>query len=100
MAGLHAGRIVFRYPRDGAGRLYCYAQVWGAAMVRGWAGGYGYDKRSAAVESAVGRLDMEPDTKPAAPHIKAWKAAMAGPGGERWSRRLEMAGYQVICIID
>ena len=45
--------IAFKFPRDGAGRLYAYVHVFGAPMVRGYAGGYGYDKRSAACSSAA-----------------------------------------------
>lgn len=45
--------IAFKFPHDGAGRLYAYVHWLGAPMVRGYANGYGYDKRSAAVESAV-----------------------------------------------
>lgn len=45
--------LSFKFPKDGAGRLWCYFHYIGAEMVRGYAGGYGYDKQTAAVESAI-----------------------------------------------
>ena len=48
--------IAFKFPKDGAGRLYAYVHWLGCEMVRGFAGGYGYDKTSAAVESAIEKL--------------------------------------------
>jgi hypothetical protein len=92
------GRVVFVYPREGAGRLYCYAQVWNSAMVRGFATGGGYDKASAAAESAFERLTDDPNTEALA-HIARWKASLAKPSGERWDSRLEKAGYVVSGVI-
>ena len=51
--GKKVGTIAFRFPRDGASRLWCYLRVSGFRMVRGYAGGYGYDKASAAAASAA-----------------------------------------------
>lgn len=56
--GSAVGRIVIKPPRDGAGRLYAYVQVWGAPMVRGSAGGYGYDKTGAALSVALKKLEI------------------------------------------
>ena len=47
------GTIAFKFPRDGAGRLHAYVHWHGIPMVRGFAGGYGYDKRSAACSDAA-----------------------------------------------
>lgn len=98
----YVGRIVFAYPSDGAGRLWCYAQAWGATMVRGYAGGYGYDKRSAAAQAAVAKLlpgtGDRPDT---IEHVGRWRAALADQpaSGEGWQRRLEDAGYTVLSLL-
>lgn len=51
--GYRIGTLAFKFPKDGAGRLYCYLHIIGLEMVRGYAGGYGYDKRSASVVDAV-----------------------------------------------
>ena len=54
--GKPVGRVVIRPGRDGAARLTAYAQVWGAPMAVGYASGYGYDKRGAALSQALQRL--------------------------------------------
>ncbi len=50
--GKHVGDIAFKFPRDGAGRLSCFLHLHRWPMVVGTASGYGYDKKSAAFESA------------------------------------------------
>jgi len=89
--------VAFKRPRDGAGRLYCYLHVLGTRMVRGFAAGGGYDKRSAAAQVASRRLEETgladyPDTLAT---VKAFKAALQdGPYG--WQRELENAGFTVL----
>ncbi len=51
--GEKVATVAFKYPKDGAGRLWCYLHVVGLKMVRGYAGGYGYDKTSAAFDDAA-----------------------------------------------
>ena len=51
--------VAFKFPADGAGRLYCYLHVVGLPMVRSYAGGGGYDKASAAVEGCAKKLAAE-----------------------------------------
>ena len=58
--GVGLARIAIKYPRDGMGRANCYAQVWGAPMVHGSASGCGYDKRGAAISSALSALERIP----------------------------------------
>lgn len=90
--------IAFKYPRDGAGRLYAYVHWLGVPMVRGFAGGYGYDKHSAAVANAIGKMTMNPDQDPQAESKIAHSAfmrALERDGGEYWNTRLERAGFQV-----
>lgn len=46
---------------DGAGRVYCSVWIHGRGTEcagHGWAGGYGYDKESAAFESALGGAEV------------------------------------------
>lgn len=99
LGGRYIGRLVFKFPREGAGRVHCFAQVWGLAMERGWAGGGGYDKRSAAARSAVKSITVEDGADPeATKHLKVWQEQLAGYDGDTWNAALERAGYQVHAV--
>jgi hypothetical protein len=95
--GRRVGTVAFKFPRDGAGRLYCYLQVFGMPMARGFANGYGYDKKSAACESAAERIapPTEPEYADDAGRATAIKAALAGHEGYDWDRRIRDAGFEV-----
>ena len=54
--GERVATIALKYPKDGAGRLYAYVHYIGLEMVRDYAGGYGYDKRSAAITRATAKI--------------------------------------------
>ena len=60
--GERVATIAFKHPRDGSGRLYAYVHWLGVEMVRGFAGGYGYDKHSAACADAAQRAISEGNT--------------------------------------
>lgn len=92
--GRLVARVAFKFPADGAGRLFCYFHVLGMPMVRAYAGGYGYDKKSAAAEAAAERITgyAEPSIISAAETIKS---ALAQPSGIDWDRRLKSAGFTV-----
>ena len=45
-------KIALKYPKDGAGRLHAYIHVIGMDVQHSYAGGYGYDKRTAAIINA------------------------------------------------
>lgn len=95
--GKRIASVAFKFPRDGAGRLYCYFHVFGTPMTRGYAGGGGYDKQSAAAESAAARIvppegvDWTSDRDT----VLAIQAALSGGDGLSWDRRLRDAGYDV-----
>lgn len=98
--GERIASVAFKFPRDGAGRLTCYFHVFSFPMVRGHASGYGYDKRSAACESAVAKIDVpnaeSSDSLTAHYHAAvAIKAALCGSSGHDWDRRIRDAGYTV-----
>jgi hypothetical protein len=57
--GAQVGTIAWKYPKDGAGRLWCYFHIHGQEMVRAYAGGYGYDKKSASLMHAIDNSDCE-----------------------------------------
>lgn len=102
--GVRRATIAFRYPRDGAGRLWAYVHWCGLEMVRGYASGYGYDKHSAACASAADRLRMvdgayDDGTPHHTPEEKArflaFKGALETDSGPRWDDRLRDAGFTV-----
>jgi hypothetical protein len=102
--GARVATVAIKYPRDGAGRLYAYVHWLGEPMVRGWASGYGYDKRSAACASAARRLSLPQGQWPdGSPHytaaqiadFNAFRAALAKDDGQGWTRNIESAGFVV-----
>ena len=92
--------IAIKYPRDGAGRLYAYVHWIGVPMVRGWAGGGGYDKRSAAIAGAARRMTDPPEVNNHWPAERtaaydAFRAACAADSGRDWSDMLRDVGFAV-----
>ena len=58
--GKVAGRIITAWPNDGAGRVKVSVMAWDGVLkdynaMLGQAGGYGYDKESAAIQDAFDR---------------------------------------------
>lgn len=74
--------VAFKYPRDGASRLWAYVHWIGTPMVRGYAGGYGYDKHSAACADAARKI------------AKA-NGPESVPDGHYWNDHLRKAGFEV-----
>jgi hypothetical protein len=93
--GERVATIAFRFPADGAGRLYAYVHWLGVPMVRGFAGGFGYDKRSAAVENALPRMRMVDDFE-ARMYQEQFIGGLRVDNGHYWNRRLEDAGFTVL----
>mgnify|MGYP007027787624 CR=1 FL=1 len=90
---------------DGAGRLYAYVHFIGAPMVRGHAGGYGYDKRTAAIEDAFKKIDpayfapyvgSDPWANTRRECARFVKAINGAKDGTEWHRSLTNAGYTVL----
>ena len=59
-SGKLAGRIITAWPNDGAGRVRMTVSIYhgpleSAETLFGQAGGYGYDKESAAIQDALSR---------------------------------------------
>lgn len=92
--------IAFKFPKDGAGRLWVYVHWIGSEMVRGYAGGYGYDKKSAAVENAVAKLKnpYDPNDKGTIRDME-WTTfvnSLRDIGGSTWNDRLRQANFTVL----
>lgn len=107
--GERVATIAFKFPKDGAGRLWCYVHLLGLEMVRGYAGGYGYDKRSAAVCNAVEKI--KPDVKDSSFAGQQWYElsqiakeeqrqhfvnALKDIGGQDWDAAFRAAGYGIL----
>ena len=65
-SGELAGRIITAWPNDGAGRVRMAVSIYGGPLkadetLFGQAGGYGYDKESAAFQDALDRHGLAVD---------------------------------------
>ena len=104
-AGERVATVAIKFPRDGAGRLWAYVHLIGVPVVRAYASGYGYDKRSAAVAAAIAKIPAydlkgEPITSEYGERInatrEAFKAAAPAMDSDDWTRALERQGFRVI----
>ena len=94
------GKVAFKFPADGAGRLQCFFQVFGLPMVRGTATGYGYDKRSAAFGNAVKAVDVDTDDSreqyaEELGAVDAIQTVLDSYDGWEWETNLRRLGYEV-----
>jgi len=98
--GERIAKVAFKYPRDGAGRLYAYVHVFGTEMVRGFASGYGYDKASAAVYDACGKIKAPGLGWVGDADCIAIKGAILSSNGSgNWDGELRNAGYDVWQVV-
>jgi len=99
---LHDGKqvatVALKFPADGAMRLYAYVHWLGLEMTRGFAGGGGYDKNSAAVANATRKMPEAVLKYDAAQWARwnAFKQAARRDDGNRWIHNLETAGFVVV----
>jgi len=100
--GARVATIAFKFPADGAGRLYAYMHWLGIPMVRGFAGGYGYDKQSAAAADAACRTikahvsnEWKPADEDASARASFFRILSENDGLE-WCNALERAGFAVL----
>jgi len=96
--GERVATIAFKYPRDGAGRLFAYVCWFGVEMTRGYASGGGYDKHSAACSVAAARM-TDPRRIPEhvdVPRYDTFRAELRKDDGYQWDRRLRDAGFTVL----
>ena len=98
--GKRVATIAFKFPRDGAGRLYAYVHWIGLEMTRGHVSGGGYDKRSAACANAARKLIANVASLPATDRnlglaLSAFCEALALAGCGTWDSALRDAGFDV-----
>jgi hypothetical protein len=99
--GERVATIAFKYPKDGAGRLYAYVHWLGTEMIRGHAGGFGYDKHAASLADAANKLYKRPDyeentRKYAIQSLSNFIYALRKNDGYSWERNLCDAGFTVL----
>lgn len=93
--------IAFKYPKDGAGRLYVYVHWIGLEMKRGHAIGYGYDKASAATAVAASAIAIEVNKlrrehKPIPVRVEDFVTALYKDDDTYWYQHLMNAGFKVL----
>lgn len=112
----HVANVSIKFPKDGAGRLYAYVHVFRAEMSRGFAGGYGYNKTSAAIMDAMEKTKPYKieRTKDENAESKAYydkaeadgnaliaelKKALEPAASAGWSNALRDAGFTVLHVL-
>ena len=95
--GERVATIAFKFPRDGASKLWAYVHWCGVPMVRGSATGCGYDKRSAACASASRAIEKLHKTEflNKCEDQQAFIHAMGLDDGHGWDENLRRAGFTV-----
>jgi hypothetical protein len=87
--------IAFKFPADGAGRLYAYVHWIGEPMARGFAGGGGYDKRSAACADAIRKMNPNQRPRSESQECVWFMQALANDDGIGWQDHLRDVGFEV-----
>lgn len=101
-AGEHVANIGIKYPRDGAGRVTAYVHWLGREVVRGSAGGGGYDKTSAAIHEAGRKLDANQFIDEPRPAVRSAfvKALLGDDTGQDWTRSIgDTEGFTLLNVI-
>lgn len=95
--GERVATVAFKFPKDGASKLWAYVHWHGVPMVRGSATGYGYDKRSAACASASRAIEKLHQTEfvNKCSDQQAFIEAMGKDDGRGWDDNLRLAGFTV-----
>lgn len=96
--GAHKANITFKFPAKGEGKLHAFVHWIGSPMQTGFAGGYGYDKRKAALNHVFNMPDIQGNDEELIIY-KAFKDALADDSGKSWEDCLRGAGFTVITVI-
>lgn len=95
--GTKVATVAVKFPKDGASRLWAYVHWIGAHMERASASGYGYDKRTPAVISALLKANFDrPEQWDTPAELDDLKSKLDPHSGYGWERQISDAGYQVL----
>ena len=100
-SGQYVARVIFRYAESGM-RVTCYLQAWGSPMVRAYANGCGYDRCTAAIDSALARACKASAADEARPDVQAVLDRMrhaVKDDGMSWDSALIKAGFTVLSLL-
>ena len=97
--GKMVAKVAFKYPKDGAGRLYAYVHWIGCEMQRGFASGCGYDKHSAAVATATAKINLGSLSPAGSRDAETFYNTARRDGGSYWNNSLEAAGFTVHQVV-
>ena len=89
-----AGRIIVKYPKDGAGRLTVFIQEYGYTCIIGTAGGCGYDKVGAALHDAYIKAQKSEEAQSSL----LYKALETITYDGQWKQVLKDKGFEVYSI--
>ena len=98
LCGKPVGRIIIKF---GAAAT-AYVQIWGSSMSTARATGYGYDKATQAVMSAILAMPDAPDPADSLAsdaHKALWLVAENWDGGTRYQTALENSGFTLATVI-
>jgi hypothetical protein len=85
--------VAFKHSRSNL-RITCYLHIFGAQMVRSYANGGGYDRCTAAVHSAIGKVIAEETDIRTVQRVGAFRDAVTDNGAS-WDQDLRKAGFDV-----
>lgn len=86
--------VAFKFAKSGT-RTTVYLHIHGAQMVRAYANGGGYDKASAAMFTAIGRVVAEDGDIRTIQRLGAFRDAVTD-NGQHWDNALRHAGFTVL----
>lgn len=99
-SGNMVAKVCFKF----GNAVTCYLHIFGLEMARGVASGGGYDRKSSAAYSAVGRIKLPALSDERFEHFRALHIQFAdalakGAEGSSWDRALIEAGFNVLFAI-
>lgn len=101
--GEFVGTVAVKHPRDTAGRVQAFVKWACLPMVRGFAGGYGYNKTDAAIASAASVMPDEPERPIDDPAMRKaydlFVACLREDNGYSFDTRLTGAGFEVFQVV-
>ena len=87
--GIQVGVIQIKHPKDGVGRTHAYVHEFGYKMLHGYADGYGYDKRGAALAACFNDKDRDQKST-------LYNALESVTYDGQWQEVIKAAGFELL----